>query len=273
MNTTNAKGFAIPLSMLNGRVRPPVRALPIDDLLRRPIPGWKRAIDCTGALIAIILGSPLILLAAALIKTVSSGPLLFTQPRVGYGGKIFKCYKFRTMYINADASIHQRHVQTLRQQNRPAEKLDNSLDPRILPMAKILRCTGIDELPQLINVLRGEMSLVGPRPCVAYEAAEFQPWERRRFQVLPGLTGLWQVNGKNRTTITQMIRYDLQYVQALSLWTDIEILFRTPLAVLQLCVDAYRGTSAETAKSSCPVTAETKTEQQDRALRAVTVEQ
>ena len=120
-------------------------------------------------------------------------------------------------------------------------KLDAQNDPRLIPLGALLRATGLDELPQIINVLRGEMSFVGPRPCIPYEYERYQPWQRRRFDAVPGLTGLWQVSGKNRTTFNEMIRLDIEYSERLSLGLDLKIIFRTLPALLQQCLDISRA--------------------------------
>jgi len=120
----------------------------------------------------------------------------------------------------------------------PMTKLDARKDPRLIPLGALLRATGLDELPQLINVVRGEMSIVGPRPCIPYEYELYQPWQRRRFDAVPGLTGLWQVSGKNRTTFNEMIRLDIEYSERLSFWLDLQIILRTLPALWQQCLDS-----------------------------------
>jgi len=166
------------------------------------------------------------------IKIVSPGPVLFKQKRIGHMGNSFRCLKFRTMAVNADTGIHQKHLHQLMNSNQPMKKLDGADDARLIPGGLWLRSLGVDELPQLINVLRGEMSLVGPRPCVAYEYEMFQPHHRRRCETLPGLTGLWQVNGKNRTTFEKMMELDLAYVERKSLFLDLKIMVCTVPAIL-----------------------------------------
>ena len=204
------------------------------DANRRPesreegrLPFWKRALDL--ALIFAVSPGLLILsaLVAALIKLGSPGPVLFRQRRVGYKGQEFVCYKFRTMRADADAESHRRHTQDLIRSQTPMVKLDARRDPRLIPFGGILRVSGLDELPQLLNVLWGDMSLVGPRPCIPYECEAYEPWHWRRFDAVPGLTGLWQVSGKNRTTFDQMVRLDIEYSKTLSLALDLRILFRT----------------------------------------------
>jgi exopolysaccharide production protein ExoY len=134
--------------------------------------------------------------------------------------------------------VHARHVQDLMKENRPLTKLDRRADKRLIPFGRYLRAAGLDELPQLFNILRGDMSLVGPRPCLDYEYREFASWQLRRFDTRPGLTGLWQVNGKNHTTFLQMMRYDARYAARPSLWHDLGILFRTLPMVLGQVADA-----------------------------------
>jgi lipopolysaccharide/colanic/teichoic acid biosynthesis glycosyltransferase len=194
-------------------------------------PWWKRALDITCILIALPIVAPIGILIAAIIKIVSPGPIFFKQERVGYRGQLFMCFKFRTMYVNADTGVHKGHLADLMSSNRPMNKLDGK-DPRVIPFGVWLRALGLDELPQLINVVRGEMSLVGPRPCVSYEYEKYLPRHRGRCGTVPGLTGLWQVSGKNNTTFEEMIDLDLHYVQNKSLWMDISIIVRTVPAIL-----------------------------------------
>lgn len=198
----------------------------------RRIPVWKRVLDVTCILFAAPSLLPVMVLLAILIKCVSRGPVFFRQERVGYWGSRFQCFKFRTMVATNDQTTHHRHVEELMAANVPMTKLDVKGDPRIIPLGRLLRATGLDELPQLINVLRGEMSLVGPRPCLPVEYARYQSWQKERFSTLPGLTGLWQVSGKNRTTFVEMVQLDIQYARELSLWNDLQILLRTLPAVI-----------------------------------------
>lgn len=191
------------------------------------VPAWKRALD----IVCIVLALPGVLLVmlfiAVGIKLVSPGPVLFRQERVGYRRKRFTCLKFRTMKAGADTTAHQRHLQHLIHSDAPMGKMDAVGDPRLIPLGRMLRATGLDELPQLINVLRGEMSLVGPRPCTTYELANYHPQHHARFDTLPGLTGLWQVRGKNKTTFTEMINIDIHYAKNKSLWMDLRIMAET----------------------------------------------
>jgi lipopolysaccharide/colanic/teichoic acid biosynthesis glycosyltransferase len=196
---------------------------------------WKRLLDL--ALIIVCLPPVLLLMAliASMIKLVSPGPILFRQERIGYRRRRFMCLKFRTMKPGADIGAHQQHLDHLLKSNAPMTKLDRLGDARLIPGARLLRATGLDELPQIFNVLRGEMSLVGPRPCTPYELANFKPEHLARFDALPGLTGLWQVSGKNRTTFSQMLEWDIQYAGDKSLWLDLRILARTlPAVVAQI---------------------------------------
>ena len=191
------------------------------------MPGWKRALDLS----LVLFLSPALLLiggiVAALIKLGSPGPVFFRQMRVGYKGKQFTCFKFRTMRVDADTDSHRRHTQDLIRSQTPMIKLDARRDPRLIPFGSILRVTGLDELPQLINVLRGEMSLVGPRPCIPYECEAYESWHWGRFDAVPGLTGLWQVSGKNRTTFNEMVKLDIAYAQNMNLRLDLKIVFKT----------------------------------------------
>jgi len=200
-------------------------------------PFWKRGIDVLGAVVLLILFFPLFLMIGVLIKIVSPGPVFFKQKRVGYQGKFFDCLKFRTMTVNADTSMHEQYVCQLTCSETPMTKLDLEADARIIPLGNLLRITALDELPQLINVIRGEMSLIGPRPCLPYEARNYQIWQRKRFHAMPGLTGFWQVNGKNRTTFKEMIRMDIRYVKEMSLWMDMKILMGTIPAVFVQVAD------------------------------------
>jgi lipopolysaccharide/colanic/teichoic acid biosynthesis glycosyltransferase len=191
------------------------------------IPAWKRALDLT--LLILLLPGLLLLgaLVALVVKFGSSGPVFFRQRRVGYRGREFVCWKFRTMVVNAETDSHRRHTQELIKSRAQMVKLDLRKDPRLIPLGSLLRASGLDELPQLFNVLRGEMSLVGPRPCIPYECEAYEPWHWGRFEVAPGLTGLWQVSGKNRTTFEQMVLLDIEYSKRLSLWLDLKIILKT----------------------------------------------
>ena len=203
----------------------------------------KRLMDISGSLMLLILGSPILLMVAVAVKASSKGPILYRQRRIGQYGKPFTFLKFRSMYVDNDASVHREYVMQLiagRAQRHPANgngdgtgfyKLTN--DKRITPIGAFLRRTSVDELPQLFNVLKGEMSLVGPRPAIPYEVAAYQTWHRRRvLEVKPGITGLWQVDGRGRVGFDDMVRLDLRYAREWSPWLDLKILLRTPRAVI-----------------------------------------
>ena len=206
---------------------------------------WKRVLD----IVLLVVALPAILffglVVAVVIKLVSRGPVLLRQERVGFLCQRFMCFKFRTMHVGADTGVHQQHLKELLHRNTPMVKMDSIGDPRLIRFGAILRATGLDELPQLINVLRGEMSLVGPRPCLPYEFELYETWQRERFNTLPGLTGLWQVSGKNKTTFTEMIQLDIHYARTKSLWFDLRILAAT-LETLAGQVKAMRRQSRPT---------------------------
>lgn len=205
--------------------------------MSRGLPLWKRGLDF--ALICLV--SPALLLigvaVALLVKVGSPGPVLFRQKRIGYKGREFTLFKFRTMRTDAKDESHRQHTADLITSNRPMVKLDARKDPRLITMGGVLRATGLDELPQVLNILRGDMSLVGPRPCMPYEYALYKPWQRRRFDAVPGLTGLWQVSGKNRTTFDEMVRFDIEYAQRKSLGLDLAIILKTVPALCGQCND------------------------------------
>ncbi len=201
----------------------------------------KRMIDVVGTLFLLLLLSPVFLIIAAAIKLTSRGPVLFRQKRIGEHGTPFTFLKFRSMYVNNDSSEHREYVRQLiegRAEKKSANgngigvfKLTN--DPRITPVGKFLRRSSLDELPQLINVLRGEMSLVGPRPPVPYEVEAYATWHRRRLlEAKPGITGLWQVYGRSRVEFDDMVRLDLRYARNCSPLLDLKILLQTPKAVI-----------------------------------------
>lgn len=203
-------------------------------VLPAPVPSWKRVLDIACVLLALPVLLPVGLLIATFIKLVSPGPAFFRQQRVGLLGKKFMCLKFRTMRVNADTSVHQAHLKTLMAANRPTQKLDCAGDKRLIFGGLLIRALGIDELPQVINILRGDMSLVGPRPCTPYEYDLYLPRHKRRCEAPPGLTGLWQVSGKNKTTFEEQITLDLYYVDHKSLWFDLKIILLTAPAILSL---------------------------------------
>ena len=199
------------------------------------VPRWKRVLDIALVILALPVLMPLMICIAVLIWVVSDGPILFRQERVGLRGSRFMCFKFRTMLANTDVSIHRGHLDNLIGSDKPMVKMDVKGDPRIIPFGLPLRSSGLDELPQLINILRGEMSLVGPRPCVSYEYEKYLPWQKERFDTLPGLTGLWQVSGKNRTTFDEMIQFDIEYAREKTVAMDLLIIAKTiPALVIQM---------------------------------------
>ena len=201
----------------------------------------KRGIDILGGLILSLVSLPFCIAIAIAIKATSKGPVLFRQMRVGQHGKQFLFLKFRSMYADNDHSIHREYVTKLINNGAPAGSMRTSDpiykltgDKRITPIGRFLRRTSLDELPQFLNVLRGDMSLVGPRPPIPYELAVYQTWHRRRLlEVKPGVTGLWQVTGRSTVDFDAMVRLDLKYAIAWSPWLDIKILLRTPLAVIR----------------------------------------
>ena len=214
------------------------------------LPFWKRALDLA-LLLAVLPGLLILGVGVALVVICGSrGPVFFRQRRVGHKGREFTCYKFRTMQVNAETKSHEDHFRQLMSAEIPMTKLDARRDPRLIPLGSILRASGLDELPQLLNVVRGEMSLVGPRPCIPYEYEQYEPWQRRRFEAVPGLTGLWQVSGKNRTTFNEMIRFDIEYSERLSLWLDLKIIMKTLPAVWQQCRESRARKRAQTARVS-----------------------
>ena len=197
----------------------------------------KRLIDVAGSLFLLCLMTPLLAAIALVVKVNSKGPVLFRQVRVGQHGKLFSFWKFRSMYIGNDATIHKEYVTNFISRGEPANQSEAIYkitdDPRVTTVGRFLRKTSLDELPQLWNVLCGDMSLVGPRPPVPYEFECYAIWHRRRIlEVKPGITGLWQVMGRSRISFNDMVRLDLKYVQQWSIWLDIRILLQTPKAVL-----------------------------------------
>jgi len=197
----------------------------------------KRAMDIVGSIIALIVFSPLFALISVAIKLTSKGPILFKQERVGQCGRRFTFLKFRSMHFRAAPNIHEQYVKRfISGQADPASSggaFKLTADPRITPLGRILRKSSLDEFPQFLNVLKGEMSLVGPRPPVIYEFLSYDQWHRRRLlEAKPGITGLWQVNGRSRTKFDEMVRLDLKYARTWSLWLDVKIILKTPWAVL-----------------------------------------
>jgi len=201
----------------------------------------KRTIDILGSLLALTLLAPAFLMIAIAVKASSKGPVFFRQRRIGQHGRPFVFYKFRSMYVGNDASVHKEYVKKLIAGKAEANNSNGNgqgvfkltSDSRITRVGAFLRRASLDELPQFYNVLKGEMSLVGPRPPVPYEVENYDLWHRRRvLEAKPGITGLWQVSGRSRVTFDEMVRLDLRYARSWSPWMDIKILMRTPLAVV-----------------------------------------
>jgi lipopolysaccharide/colanic/teichoic acid biosynthesis glycosyltransferase len=220
-------------------------------------PQWKRTMDVLFILLAAPAVLPIGLLIAAYIRLVSRGPIFFKQERVGFKGTTFLCYKFRSMKVNAETSTHQNYTAHLiKKSDVPMVKMDSKGDKRLIPFGSLLRATGLDELPQLINVWRGEMSLVGPRPCTGYEYDQYLPWQKERFNVVPGLTGLWQVSGKNHTTFNEMIHLDIAYGKLQSPWMDMKIILKTFPALF----DQVSGSKMTVRNSVAPKTSKASME-------------
>jgi lipopolysaccharide/colanic/teichoic acid biosynthesis glycosyltransferase len=212
----------------------------------------KRILDIFIALLLLILLSPLIAIVSILIKLDSLGPIFYIQERVSVRRKkinqvvywqkfAFRCYKFRTMVCNADPTLHKSYIQALI--NNDSETMtaiqggDNKIrklihDPRVTRFGRILRKTSIDEIPQFFNVLKGEMTLVGPRPAIPYEVEMYKPWHHRRLETVPGLTGLWQVTARSTCEFDELVKLDIQYIEHQSFWLDLKILIKTPIAVV-----------------------------------------
>jgi lipopolysaccharide/colanic/teichoic acid biosynthesis glycosyltransferase len=221
------------------------------------IPVWKRCLDLALILLALPIWLPIMLLIRAGIKAVSPGPVFYRQARVGRDGRIFMIYKFRSMKVNAETRSHEAYLERLMREERPMTKLDAAGDPRLIPMGRLLRASGLDELPQIFNVVRGEMSLVGPRPCTIEEFRRYEAWQQERVSVLPGLTGYWQVNGKNRTTFNRMIEMDIHYARHVSFWLDLSIMLKTFPVMVSEFLACWKPRPAEMSKQElvpCPVT-------------------
>jgi lipopolysaccharide/colanic/teichoic acid biosynthesis glycosyltransferase len=194
----------------------------------------KRGLDIILATVFLVVFSPVLLIVALLVRVSSHGPVLFRQTRVGRGGVPFRMLKFRTMHHGCDEAVHRDYVRRLLSDQAEAQHGLYKLvdDARVTRIGRVLRRLSIDELPQLLNVLKGDMALVGPRPALPFEAELFPAWATSRYRVAPGLTGLWQVCGRNRLTMLQGLRLDVEYVEQRSLVVDLLILLRTVPAVL-----------------------------------------
>ena len=197
-----------------------------------------RALDLVLAASLVVLLSPLLIAIAIAIRIDSRGPALFRQRRVGFAGREFTVFKFRSMFVEADQDAHREYVTALIKGREAAENGDSADlykltgDDRVTRVGHWIRRWSLDELPQLFNVIAGDMSLVGPRPAIPYEVEEYPQWYMRRFDVKPGMTGLWQVNGRNERTYEEMVRLDIEYAERSSLLLDISILARTPFTVI-----------------------------------------
>lgn len=200
-----------------------------DSLLLRPLPAWKRAVDVVGSATGLLLVSPVIAIAAVAVKLTSRGPAFFVQEREGLGGNHFRMLKLRTM--RPDAEQLKAQLREISEQDGPAFKMKN--DPRITAIGRVLRKTSVDELPQLWNVLRGDMSLVGPRPLPVDESQACEPWQRRRLMVTPGLTCTWQIYGRNVVPFDEWIRMDLAYAKDRSPWLDFKLVAKTGPTLIQ----------------------------------------
>jgi lipopolysaccharide/colanic/teichoic acid biosynthesis glycosyltransferase len=222
------KGGSLPYnrSNRNGAKAPRVTVSFPDAPVQR-VPAWKSALDIMCILLLLPIWLPLMLLLMLVTRLASPGPIFYRQERVGLDGKHFSIWKFRTMKMSAETQTHEHYFQELMRVDRPMTKLDAYGDPRLAPFGRFMRASGLDELPQILNVLYGEMSLVGPRPCTPNEFAHYEPWQRGRVNGLPGLTGYWQVNGKNKTTFNEMIVMDLFYLKNLSILLDLKIMLKT----------------------------------------------
>jgi lipopolysaccharide/colanic/teichoic acid biosynthesis glycosyltransferase len=222
-----------------------VRPAPVHREAAHAVAPWKRLLDIFCILLTLPVTLPVVAVVALWIKLASRGPAIFRQQRIGLGGRRFTLYKFRSMHCGADTRRHTNHFAQLVNSDRPMVKLDLLEDSRLIPGGCLLRAAALDELPQLFNVLRGEMSLVGPRPCLPEEFGFFSHPQRVRFEALPGMTGLWQVQGKEWCTFSEMNQLDADYVRHSSPLMDLRIILRTPLAVLRQMRHAcrrHRGT-------------------------------
>ncbi len=223
------------------------------EALAAALPGWKRALDFAIVAITLPLWLPLMVCIALWVAITSPGPIFYRQPRVGLKGRRFMIVKFRTMKVNAETHSHETYLEQLMVSDQPMIKLDAKGDPRLILGGKLLRALGLDELPQIFNVVRGEMSVVGPRPCTVREFELYTPRDRERVNAVPGLTGFWQVNGKNRTTFRQMVEMDVFYAENISLRLDLKIIARTFPALAAQLVEIWQALPRASAASRPPV--------------------
>jgi lipopolysaccharide/colanic/teichoic acid biosynthesis glycosyltransferase len=212
------------------------------------IPRWKRILDLACIFLTLPIWLPLMILLMLWIKMTSPGPVFYRQERVGYRTNRFMIFKFRTMHVNAETRTHEEYFAHLMQLDCPMTKIDAGGDSRLIRYGRFLRASGLDELPQIFNVLWGQMSLVGPRPCLPNEFQRYETWQQQRFNAPPGLTGYWQVNGKNKTTFKEMIAMDIFYAHNMSVWLDLRIILKTlPVLIWQAleCRTESRGNRAQ----------------------------
>jgi lipopolysaccharide/colanic/teichoic acid biosynthesis glycosyltransferase len=203
-------------------------------------PRWKRVLDITLVVLTAPCWLTLMILIMLWVKATSRGPAFYRQQRIGYRGMRFFIFKFRTMKVNAETGIHESYVEHLMRADCPMTKLDVTGDRRLILGGGILRASGLDELPQIFNVLEGTMTLVGPRPCLPNEFQRYEAWQKQRVNAPPGLTGYWQVNGKNKTTFSEMIAMDLFYAKNMSFWLDLTIILKTVPALIGQMLESRR---------------------------------
>jgi lipopolysaccharide/colanic/teichoic acid biosynthesis glycosyltransferase len=219
------------------------------------LPHWKRILDVTLIVLSAPLWLPLMGLLMLAVRLSSRGPIFYRQERVGHHGRRFMIYKFRSMKVDAATDVHEAYLEHLIKESVPMVKLDGAGDPRIVPWGRLMRATGLDELPQIFNVLRGEMSLVGPRPCTVHEFSRYSKWQQERVKAAPGLTGYWQVNGKNKTTFNEMIQMDIFYAKNVSFGLDLSILLKTIPALVEQTSESFGRRRAQ--KNSFPLRTQT----------------
>jgi lipopolysaccharide/colanic/teichoic acid biosynthesis glycosyltransferase len=228
LNRSGANGNSLNINGANGNgARAPRIRIDFSTALAPRVPGWKSVLDVACVLIALPIWLPVMVLLMLVTRLASPGPIFYRQKRVGLGGRHFLIWKFRTMKVSAETQSHEDYFHELMKADRPMTKLDTYGDPRLTLFGRFLRASGLDELPQIFNVLCGDMSLVGPRPCTPNEFAHYESWQRERVNGLPGLTGYWQVNGKNKTTFNEMIVMDLFYLKNASILLDLKIMLKT----------------------------------------------
>ena len=239
--------LSVSMYRITGTLREPVSTTDHDKIPRPGINSLlpyqtsvrKRTVDILGALFGILFFSPAFVIMALLVKMTSSGPVLFRQSRVGKDGEPFTMYKFRSMYTDSDEKVHREFVARLIKGDIDGETGEHGeriykmiRDPRITPVGRFLRKTSLDEIPQFFNVLRGDMSLVGPRPALGYEVDQYDLWHRRRVIAKPGITGFWQLEGRSLTTFDAMVRMDIGYIERSTLFSDLLLIFKTPFILI-----------------------------------------